>query len=62
MFTTISHSNRTHNLGAMLLVKSLFEPLFGDTCIYREHPLFPGSKMAIYACELDGELHIGRNM
>ena len=36
-------------------VKPLFESLFGDTCIYREHPLFPGSKMAIYACELDGE-------
>jgi hypothetical protein len=30
-------------------------PLFGDTCIIREHPLFPGSKMVIYACELDGE-------
>lgn len=40
---------------AMPPVKPLFEPLFGDTCIYREHPLFPGSKMAIYACELDGE-------
>lgn len=31
------------------------KPLFGDGCIYREHPLFPGSWMAIYACELDGE-------
>lgn len=31
------------------------KPLFDDTCIYREHPLFPGSRMAIYACELDGE-------
>ena len=31
------------------------QPLFEDTCIYREHPLFPGSRMAIYACELDGE-------
>ncbi len=31
------------------------KPLFGGECIYREHPLFPGSKMAIYACELDGE-------
>ena len=40
---------------AMPPVKPIFEPLFGDTCIYREHPLFPGSKMAIYACELDGE-------
>lgn len=30
-------------------------PLFDDICIYREHPLFPGSKMAIYACELAGE-------
>lgn len=41
--------------GALPPVKPLFEPIFGDTCIYREHPLFPGSKMAIYACELEGE-------
>lgn len=32
-------------------VKDLFE----DGCIVREHPLFPGSKMLIYACELSGE-------
>lgn len=31
------------------------KPLFENECIYREHPLFPGSKMAIYACELSGE-------
>lgn len=31
------------------------KPLFPDMYIYREHPLFPGSKMAIYACELSGE-------
>ena len=29
--------------------------LLGDGCIVREHPLFPGSKMLIYACELSGE-------
>lgn len=33
------------------------KPLFEDGCIYREHPLFPGSRMAIYACELDGEFN-----
>ena len=31
------------------------EDLFDDGCIVREHPLFPGSKMLIYACELSGE-------
>lgn len=31
------------------------EDLFEDGCIVREHPLFPGSKMLIYACELSGE-------
>lgn len=31
------------------------EDLFEDVCIVREHPLFPGSKMLIYACELAGE-------
>lgn len=40
---------------AMPPVNPLFEDIFGDACIYREHPLFPGSKMAIYACELAGE-------
>lgn len=30
-------------------------PLFPGMCIVREHPLFPGSKMLIYACELSGE-------
>ena len=40
---------------AMPPVNPLFEDIFGDACVYREHPLFPGSKMAIYACELDGE-------
>ena len=29
--------------------------LFDEGCIYREHPMFPGSMMAVYACELDGE-------
>ena len=37
--------------GALPPVRSLFK----DTCIFREHPLFPGSRMAIYACELGGE-------
>ena len=41
--------------GVLPPVKPLFEPLFGDVCIIREHPLFPGAKMAIYACEFDGE-------
>ena len=41
--------------GALPPVKPIFEPLFGDACIIREHPLFPGSKMMIYACEFDGE-------
>ena len=31
------------------------KPLFDGECLYREHPLFPGSMMVIYACELDGE-------
>ena len=37
-------------------VKDLFEEDCGeDGYIVREHPLFPGSKMLIYACELAGE-------
>ena len=31
------------------------KPLLGDSYVVREHPLFPGSKMAVFACELDGE-------
>ena len=37
-------------------VKDLFEDgCSEDGYIIREHPLFPGSKMLIYACELSGE-------
>lgn len=37
-------------------VKDLFEDGSSeDGYIVREHPLFPGSKMLIYACELSGE-------
>ena len=37
-------------------VKDLFEDgRSEDGYIVREHPLFPGSKMLIYACELSGE-------
>lgn len=37
-------------------VKDLFEDGCSvDGYIVREHPLFPGSKMLIYACELSGE-------
>ena len=43
--------------GALPPVKPLFEPLYGETSIVREHPLFPGSKIAIYACEFDGDFH-----
>lgn len=43
--------------GVLPPVKPLFEPLYGETSIVREHPLFPGSKMAIYACEFDGDFH-----
>ena len=43
--------------GALPPVKPLFEALYGETCVFREHPLFPGSQMAIYACEYDGEFH-----
>ena len=36
-------------------VKPLFDDEDGTYVIYREHPLFPGAQMVIYACELDGE-------